>query len=71
MAGGISETRHEESCKRIKNDFSGIRDETLRNLYAQFRNELEREAVIFDFIPILTEKIVRNYLRNNAELPRS
>lgn len=63
MKHEIAETRHEESFQRIKNDFISIEDEKLRKLYVKFRSDLESGAIIFDFIPILAEKSLRNFLR--------
>ena len=62
MAPRISETRHEDSYLRVRKDFHHIEAEKIKRLYSSIRAALEREAVIHDFIPILAEKTLRDYL---------
>lgn len=67
MESRIPKTQHQESFKRIKNDFGNIPDEQLKALYWKYCSRLERDAVVLDFIPILVEKTVKNHFLQNSE----
>ena len=67
MEQGKTDTRNEESFKNILSDFNGIEEDKVKEIYSHFREELERGAAIHDFIPILAEKSLRNYLREHPE----
>ncbi len=59
---------HENSIRQLIGEFGKNCEETVRALYESHKKEIEKQATVFNYVPILVWRATRDVLQSEENL---